>query len=191
MEDEGSGGGSSVSGHHSMLGSDSYTVNMDEHRFVTEGEAQSENYKRFGTYGLNSCSGVLIVGDNGYSIAHISPIEQTPDGSPNPASVQRFRDDVARMVEQDFNANKENLGNAVMYAMTPNGDKGEAAELEAAAKRLGIQISKNTYDVVEDDDMDDDYIDNQRGTIYVDRSDPSSKKVKVHGDDPAAPQQPA
>ncbi|KAL8764124.1 MAG: hypothetical protein Q9184_000266 [Pyrenodesmia sp. 2 TL-2023] len=179
VSDDGSG--------HSMLGKDSYTVNMEEHRFVTEGEASDAGYELYGTYGLDSCSGVLIVGDNGYSIAHIVPIEETQDGSPDQASVEEFRNNVANMVEKDYNDNKENLGNAVMYVMTPNGDKGEAAELEASAKRLGIQISKNTYDVVGVEGMDDDYFDKQRGTMYVDRSDASNKKIKVNGNDPAAP----
>ncbi|KAI4088767.1 MAG: hypothetical protein LQ344_005820 [Seirophora lacunosa] len=176
---------------HSMLGADSYTVNMDEHLFTSEQTAHDKGWELYGTYGLNSCSGVLIVGDNGYSIAHISPIEETEDGSPDPASAQAFRNNVASMVEKDFNDNKENFGNAVMYALTPNGDKGEAAELEASAKRLGMLISKNTYDVVDEEAFNDDYFEKERGTMYLNRSDASNKKIKVNGDDPAAPQRPA
>lgn len=176
---------------HDMLGDNSYTVNMGEHIYLNEDDADDDDIKILGTYGLNSCSGVLIVGDKGYSVAHLDPIESSgEDGTTaDEGSKQQFKDNVASMVEKDYTDNKDNLGNAVMYIMTPSDGLGEQDELAASAGRLGIKISKNTYDVVDDDTLDsDDYEEKQRGTIYVDFSDKENPKVKVNGDDPAAPE---
>lgn len=171
-----------------MLGKDSCTVDMGEHRFLSETEAHDEGFELFGTYGINSCSGVLIVGDNGYAVAHLDPIEETEDGSPDPATAQAFHDNVVGQVEADYNSNKENLGNAVMYILTPQGDKGEQDELVKSAQRLGIPVSKNTYQVVDEDGLNDDWFENERGTIYLNRSDTDEKFVVVNGDDPAPAQ---
>ncbi|KAL8717921.1 MAG: hypothetical protein Q9225_004885 [Loekoesia sp. 1 TL-2023] len=174
---------------HDMLGDKSYTVDMGEHMFISEDEADDEDIKILGTYGLNSCSGVLIVGDKGYAVAHLNPIEGSDEDATvaDDDSKQEFKDNVANMVEKDYNDNKDNLGNAVMYIMTPSDGLGEQDELAASAGRLGIKISKNTYDVADDATLDSkDYSDKERGTIYVDFSDKVNPKIKVNGNDPAA-----
>ncbi|KAL8899637.1 MAG: hypothetical protein Q9207_006086 [Kuettlingeria erythrocarpa] len=142
--------------------------------------AADSGWELIGTNGLNSCSGVLIVGDKGYAVAHLVPIELADGGTPDPASAPAFHDTVVSQVEADFNNNRADLNNAVI---------GEQAELEASAARLGIPIGKNTYTVVPDDQLDSrDYIEKERGTNYVDRSDEDTPFVVVNGENPAPAQ---
>lgn len=172
---------------HNWLGDESFTVQMGEHAYLSEEKADDHDLKFFGTVALDSCSGVLIVGDNGYTVAHLDPIGAADEAqtTPDQNSLQEFRANVASMVEADYNSNRDNLGNAVMYIMTPSDGLGEEGELTAAAQRMGIRISINKYDVVGEDGMDDDYYEKQRGTLYVNISDRDSPKVKANGDDPA------
>ncbi|KAL9602759.1 MAG: hypothetical protein Q9219_001602 [cf. Caloplaca sp. 3 TL-2023] len=176
-----------------MLGPMSQTVKTGKGKPLTKDQAEEEEVTKFGTFGLNSCSGVLIVGDDGYTIAHLKPIEPSDDDKtkPDENSKEEFKGQIQSIVERDYNAIANNLGNAVMYIMTPTTNMGEEEELVAAAERLQIQVSKNKYDVVENSVMDEpDYDANERGTIYVECSDPDHPVVKVNGDDPAEAEDP-
>lgn len=55
------------------FGEDSFTVAQGTSNSVVF--ANEDDIKKFGTVGLNSCTGVLIVGNKGAIAAHINPIE--------------------------------------------------------------------------------------------------------------------
>ena len=173
------------------LGTESFTVPMGGSAF--QAYDNDDDIEILGTVGLNSCSGVLIVGKKGATIAHLDPIEA--DGN-----ADQFNADVASKVTQVYNDNKDNLEDAKMYVKTshlydldvdhsyryiavPNGDHGEKDILEKAASDLGIDKDTTTYDVVDNDDVDEDYMSSGKGTIYVNFKDNDSPKVAVFGEE--------
>ncbi|KAI4196994.1 MAG: hypothetical protein LQ346_003129 [Caloplaca aetnensis] len=144
------------------LGDDSYTVAQGTSDSVVF--ANDEDIHTFGTVGLNSCSGVLIVGNKGAIAAHINPI---------PANGNRdtFTQEVADVTDL-FNSKRDalELGSATMYIVTPirGGQRnGEKEVLEGAAGQLGIAVDSTEYEPVTDDEFNDDYEETGKGSIEV------------------------
>lgn len=162
------------------LGDDSYTVAQGTSDSVVF--ANDEDIHTFGTVGLNSCSGVLIVGNKGAIAAHINPI---------PANGNRdtFTQEVADVTDL-FNSKRDalELGSATMYGsptssvdfscananrryiVTPirGGQRnGEKEVLEGAAGQLGIAVDSTEYEPVTDDEFNDDYEETGKGSIEV------------------------
>ncbi|KAL8927095.1 MAG: hypothetical protein Q9172_001517 [Xanthocarpia lactea] len=155
------------------LGPKSHTVSMGNSDFIAFDDDDETDI--LGTVGLNSCTGVLIVGKKGAVIAHLDPIE---DGQ----NQNQFKQDVADKVTALYNANRDRLGEAPkMYAATPSDNNGEKAVLESTAGELGIDKDISTYEVVEDDDFDDEYIEAGKGAIWVNFKDRESPKVVIFG----------
>ncbi len=112
-EEEGSGGDSGgdyqlsdmPSSDGMDLGPRSHTVSLGNSDFIAFDAEDDTDI--IGTVGLNSCTGVLIVGKEGAVIAHLDPIEdgQNPD---------QFKQTVAEKVTALYNANKDRLGEAKM-----------------------------------------------------------------------------
>lgn len=89
------------------LGGNSFTIPQDAGDF--RAYANNEDDTIIGTVGLNSCSGVLIVGDGGAVMAHLNPI--SPDeGNPR----EQFEADVEEKVKALFRTNAGQLANAKM-----------------------------------------------------------------------------
>ncbi|KAL8786469.1 MAG: hypothetical protein Q9213_002785 [Squamulea squamosa] len=157
------------------LGGTSHTVGQGQSDFWPFDNQDGDTI--IGTVGLNSCSGVLIVGNNGAVIAHLDPI------SPNEGRTEdAFKGDVTDKVSKLYTDNRANLQNAKMYIAVPNGDNGEKAILEKAADDLGIAKDTTGYDRVADEVWDnEDYMTSGRGVMLVDFKDKNSPKVKVFG----------
>lgn len=151
-----------------MLGPESITVGQDRSRFEKWEDAKEEGASILGTYGLNSCTAVLIVGKNGGIIAHLSPIEEdgVEDG---------FKDAINERVLNLYNDNKDDLADAKMWVYTPEGANAEDRLLSEAARNLEIAYQSFRYAVV--DDPDDDWVDSNVGTAWADFSDTAAIKV--------------
>lgn len=89
------------------LGPGSHTVGMGESEYFPF--ENDEEATVLGTIGLNSCSGVLIVGQKGAIIAHLLPI--SPNQGLNEGT---FRTSVDEKVTALYNTNKANLAGAKM-----------------------------------------------------------------------------
>ena len=89
------------------LGPSSHTVSMGNSDFLAFDDGDDDDTDILGTVGLNSCTGVLIVGDKGAVIAHLDPIE---DGE----GTDRFKQDVEGKVKAVYNDNKDKMENAKM-----------------------------------------------------------------------------
>ncbi|KAL9032031.1 MAG: hypothetical protein Q9180_006744 [Flavoplaca navasiana] len=167
------------------LGPNSYTDGIGEGEFFPYDKIKDVSV--LGTMGLNSCSGVLIVGEKGAIIAHLMPI------SPQEGLTEAmFQKSVDVNVTGLYTKNKANLAGAKMYTAVPNEDDGEKVILKEAAKSLGIELDPTGYDRVDDDVFDDeDYLETGIGTIYVNFKDTNNLKVKVFGKDKQAPSPPA
>ncbi|KAL8902131.1 MAG: hypothetical protein Q9207_004863 [Kuettlingeria erythrocarpa] len=145
------------------LGDDSYTVAQGTSDSVVF--ANDEDINKFGTVGLNSCSGVLIVGNKGAIAAHINPI-------PANGNRDKFTQEVGDVTDL-FNSKRDalELGSATMYIVTPIHDgqrNGEKEILEGAAGQLGIAVDSTEYEPVTDEEFfDDDYTENGKGSIEV------------------------
>ncbi|KAL8913117.1 MAG: hypothetical protein Q9171_002011 [Xanthocarpia ochracea] len=167
------------------LGPDSHTVRMGFSEFFPfENE---EDSTILGTVGINSCSGVLIVGQKGALIAHLEPI--SPDEG---RTEDTFKQDVASKVTGVYTTNQANLAGGKMYIGVPNGDNGEKGILEQTAKDLGLEEDTHQYDRVADDIWEtEDYMQSGRGVMMVDFKDTNAIKVKVFGEEKEPPSQPA
>lgn len=88
------------------LGPRSRTVPMGKSTF--EGFDDHHDVDILGTEGLNSCTGVLIVGKKGAIIAHLNPIEEGDNKGDD------FKDDVADKVTKLYTDNKDLLEDAKM-----------------------------------------------------------------------------
>ncbi|KAL9614162.1 MAG: hypothetical protein Q9167_001314 [Letrouitia subvulpina] len=186
------------------LGPASKTVPMGESLFLSWEEAQNEGIELLGTVGLNSCTGILIIGKQGGIIAHLDPIEakggveddnededdqedqdeDMEDAEADEASKEQFKQALAEKVEKLYNDNKDKLTEATMYTLTTSDNLGEEDLSNESAERLQIENKVKKYDVVAEDGMDDDYFEEQRGTLYADIKDKNDIKVKMNGDDP-------
>ena len=89
------------------LGPDSHTVPQGGFEFFPY--ENDEDSTILGTVGLNSCSGVLIVGQKGAVIAHLEPI--SPDEG---RKEDVFKQDIADKVSKPYNDNKASLAGAKM-----------------------------------------------------------------------------
>ncbi|KAL8863759.1 MAG: hypothetical protein Q9198_010360 [Flavoplaca austrocitrina] len=167
------------------LGPGSYTVPMGEAEFFPYDK--NKDVSLLGTIGLNSCSGVLIVGETGAISAHLLPI--SPQEGLNRDT---FQTSVNEKVKGLYTKNKANLAGAKMYIAVPNGDNGEKAILEKAADVLEIGKDTTGYDRVADSVWDtENYIETGKGTIFVNFKDTNDLKVKVFGKDKEPPSTPA
>ncbi|KAL8911238.1 MAG: hypothetical protein Q9172_007704 [Xanthocarpia lactea] len=167
------------------LGPESHTVGMGESEFFPF--ENDEESTVLGTIGINSCSGVLIVGQKGAVIAHLEPI------SPNEGrTVDTFKQDIASKVSGIYTSNQANLAGAKMYIAVPNADNGEKGLLEKAADDLKIEKDTTQYDRVPNRVWKtEDYRKTGRGVIMVDFKDPNALKVKVFGEEKTPPASPA
>ena len=89
------------------LGPDSHTVPMGGSEFFPF--ENDEDSTILGTVGINSCSGVLIVGQKGAVIAHLMPI--SPDEG---RTEDNFKQDIDTMVKGLYTSNQANLANPKM-----------------------------------------------------------------------------
>jgi hypothetical protein len=151
-----------------MLGPDSITVDQDGSLFITWANGEREGAARLGTYGLNSCTAVLITGKNGGIVAHISPIEE--DGVEDD-----FKQAITDKVLKLYNDNVADLAEATMWVYTPETADAEDRLLGEAAAGLEIAYKSFRYAVV--DEVDDEWVDSQVGTAWVDFSDRAALKV--------------
>jgi hypothetical protein len=151
-----------------MLGPDSITVDQDGSLFITWADGETQGASRLGTYGLNSCTAVLITGTNGGIVAHISPIEE--DGVEDD-----FKQAITDKVLNLYNDNVADLAAATMWVYTPETADAEDRLLSEAAAGLKIAYKSFRYAVV--DEVDDEWVDSQVGTAWVDFSDPAALKV--------------
>ncbi|KAL8887019.1 MAG: hypothetical protein Q9215_005355 [Flavoplaca cf. flavocitrina] len=155
------------------FGPGSYTVGMGKAEFFPYNK--KKDVSLLGTIRLNSCSGVLIVGEKGAIIAHLLPI--SPEEGLTEAMFQKSVD---VNVTGLYNTNKGNLAGTKIYMAVPNGDNGEKVILETAAD--GLKIEKDTigYDRVDDEVWGtENYLVTGKGTMFVDFEDTNNLKVKV------------
>lgn len=192
-------------GSSADLGAASKTVPMGESIFLSWEDAEAEGIEILGTVGLNSCTGVLVVGNGGGIIAHLNPIEakdgveddnededdqedqdeDMEDAEADEASKEEFQQALADKVEKLYNENKDKLAEATMYTLTTSNNLGEEDLSNDLAGRLEFENKVKKYDVVDDETLDsDDYHEKERGTLYADIKDKSDIKVKMNGDDP-------
>ncbi|KAL8856311.1 MAG: hypothetical protein Q9178_007075 [Gyalolechia marmorata] len=186
VEDEGEMDLDDVDSEDGMdLGPDSHTVPMGQSEFFPFENKEASTI--LGTIGLNSCSGVLIVGQKGGVIAHLEPI------SPNEGRTEdNFKQDIASKVSGIYTNNKANLAGAKMYIAVPNSDNGEKELLEKAADVLGIEKDTTQYDRVANKVWNtEDYMKTGKGVIMVDFKDTNALKVKVYGNEKEPPASPA
>lgn len=187
------------------LGPSSKTVLMGNSVFLSWADAESEGIDILGTVGLNSCTGILIVGKEGGIIAHLDPIEakdgveddnededdqedqdeDMEDAEADEDSKEQFKQALADKVEKLYNDNKDKLAEATMYTLTTSDNLGEEDLSNDLAGRLEIENKVKKYDVVDDETLDSgDYISDERGTLYANIKDKNDIKVKMNGDDP-------
>ena len=87
------------------LGATSHTVSMGNSDFLAFDDDDDTDI--LGTVGLNSCTGVIILGKEGAVIAHLDPIEDGQD-------ITAFSADVDSKVKALYNANAAKLTDAKM-----------------------------------------------------------------------------
>ncbi|KAL9626474.1 MAG: hypothetical protein Q9204_007274 [Flavoplaca sp. TL-2023a] len=167
------------------LGTGSYTVRMGEGEFFPYDNKKGASV--IGTIALNSCSGVLIVGEKGAIIAHLKPI------SPQEGLTEAmFQKSVDVNVTGLYTKHAADLGVAKIYMAVPNIDNGEKVILETAADGLKIEQDTTGYDRAANSIWEtENYFETGRGTMYVNFRDRNNLKVKVFGIDKKAPSKPA
>ena len=149
------------------LGPESITVGQNESLFITWADGEAEGASILGTYGLNACTAVLVVGKDGGIVAHLSPIEE--DGVED-----EFKQAITEKVVNLYNDNKDNLAEAKMWVYTP-ADAEDALLKQTAEEELEIAYESFRYTPVEE--TDDEWVDSNVGTAWADFSDQAAIKV--------------
>lgn len=151
-----------------------FNVGMDQYKFWRYD--RDVNIKLLRTYGLNGCTGILIVGGQGALLAHLSPIEAGWSNG-------HFMHQLKIMVKKPYLRYKSLMENPTMYVVYSNSDHGELELVRQLATRLEIPLIEYEYPILDDHDCSDAEEENQDvTTMHVNFSNVNNLRVVIFGD---------